>query len=147
VLDLTTGTLTVTYTAEVYDGTEEGWRAISLGTGYYITVSGSDYTKSELLKCSCLIGTNSSSSTGMPLNSIMLNGSKTNLLCRVDMITDFPSVDDWKQFLQSNPMTVLFPLAEPIEYTITPTEITLAEGANTIWADCGDSKMIYLAKK
>ena len=42
---------------------------------------------------------------------------------------------------------LVYPLAEPITYTLTPTEITLAEGANTLWSDTGDSKLTYLAKK
>lgn len=40
-----------------------------------------------------------------------------------------------------------YELANPITYTLTPTEITLVAGVNTLWADTGDSKMTYLAKK
>ena len=147
VLDVTTGELTVTHTAEVYDGTEEGWLELSGSLGYYLHFSEAKniYSRAELLKCSCLIGTNSSYSTSMPLNSIMLNGSKTNLLCRVDTTNDFPSLDSWKAFLTQNPMTVLFPLAEPVTYTLTPEEITLLAGSNMISSNTGDSKMTYKA--
>lgn len=42
---------------------------------------------------------------------------------------------------------MVYPVAEPVTYTLTPTDIVLTEGANTLWSDTGDSKLTYLAKK
>lgn len=40
---------------------------------------------------------------------------------------------------------VVYALAEPMEYDLTPTEVTTLLGANNIWADCGDSTVEYRA--
>ena len=138
-VDLENGTATVTHIAEVYDGTEASWDINITGNGYYIPISnGSGYDGEKPLICSCLYGMNAGSSFGMPQNAIRINGGKTNLLVKVDTEADFPTVDSWKQFLQSNPMTVLFPIAEPITLTLTPQTVTLLKGNNTLWTD-GDS--------
>lgn len=38
---------------------------------------------------------------------------------------------------------VVYELAEPIVYSLTPTEITTLLGINNIWADCGDVRVEY----
>lgn len=146
-LNATTGALSSVYVPKIYNGTESGWGTNSLGNGYYISLGSHNYDPENSVICNCLLGMNAGSSSGLPVNGIRMNGNLQNLLIRVDTATDFPTVDDWKYFLTQNPMMVLFPLAEPLTYTLTPTEIPLAEGANTIWSDTGDSKLTYKAKK
>jgi hypothetical protein len=52
------------------------------------------------------------------------------------------------EFIQSiTGQKIVYELATPIEYDITPTDIPLLLGNNTIWTDTGDSAMTYLAKK
>lgn len=146
VLNVTTGTLTVTHEGVVLDGSEN-WNDISGSRGYYLAGDWSAYVRTSDILCTCLVGSGASSSSSMAINSIMLNSNKTNLLCRLDTTNDFPTVDDWKYFLSQNNMVVLFPLVTPQTYTLTPTEITLLAGANTLWSDTGDSKMTYMAKR
>ena len=136
-LDVVNGTLTVTHTAETYDGTEN-WIALAESRGYYISIDGSGYSKDEILKSSFLIGTNAESSAVMPLNSIKLNSPKTSLLCRVDTANDFPTVNDWKAFLEQNNLTVVYPLTKPVTYQLTPTEVQMLLGTNNLWADTGN---------
>lgn len=57
--------------------------------------------------------------------------------------SDYTSPYQFKQSVRG--ILLVYPLAEPITYTLTPTEITLAEGANTIYSDTGDSKLTYKA--
>ena len=40
---------------------------------------------------------------------------------------------------------VVYALAEPVEYDLTPTEVNTLLGENNIWADCGDSTVEYRA--
>ena len=40
---------------------------------------------------------------------------------------------------------IVLPLATPIHYPLTPTEITSLLGQNNIWADCGDTSVTYRA--
>jgi hypothetical protein len=39
----------------------------------------------------------------------------------------------------------VYPLATPITYTLTPTEIKSLLGDNNIWADAGDTTVTYRA--
>ena len=48
------------------------------------------------------------------------------------------SVADVQAFFTENPTTVVYELATPITYTLTPAEITTLLGTNNIWADTGD---------
>ena len=40
---------------------------------------------------------------------------------------------------------LVYPLATPVTYQLTPTEVTTLLGTNNIWADCGDSTVEYRA--
>lgn len=144
VLNVTTGTLTVTHEGVVLDGSEN-WNDISGSRGYYLAGDWSAYVRTSDILCTCLVGSGASSSSSMAINSIMLNSNKTNLLCRLDTTNDFPTVDDWKYFLSQNNMVVLFPLVTPLTYTITPEEVTLLAGSNTLSSNTGDIKLTYKA--
>ena len=57
--------------------------------------------------------------------------------------------------LANTPLQVVALLATPIEYTLTPTEVTTLLGENNIWADTGEITELtyradtgrYIAKK
>ena len=55
------------------------------------------------------------------------------------------TVADFKNYLSTNPITVVYELAEPTTYTLTPTEIKSLLGDNNIWADAGDTEVTYRA--
>jgi len=55
------------------------------------------------------------------------------------------TVETFKAFLQENPFEVYVPLATPITVSLTPHEIRSLLGANNVWADSGDSKVVYRA--
>jgi hypothetical protein len=40
---------------------------------------------------------------------------------------------------------LVYPLATPVTYQLTPTEVTTLLGTINIWADCGDSTVEYRA--
>lgn len=50
-------------------------------------------------------------------------------------------------YLAQNPITVIYEIANPVEYTITDTEIVnLLAGYNNVWADTGDIQLLkYIA--
>ena len=59
---------------------------------------------------------------------------------------NIPSVSDissWKTFLALNNLIVVYPLASPQTYQLTPTEITTLLGENNLLADTGDISVIY----
>ena len=50
-----------------------------------------------------------------------------------------------KTWVQNHPFSVVYPLANPVTYQITPTEVSTLLGANNIWADTGDIDVTYKA--
>ena len=57
---------------------------------------------------------------------------------------EFTTKQDVINYFTTNPTTVLYPLATPIEYHLTPTEIELFLGENNVWADTGDITKLIL---
>lgn len=73
-------------------------------------------------------------------------GSNNKHLYTGGIIGNIPGVTDaasWKAYLTENPLQVTRPLAEPITYDLTPTEISTLLGQNNIWADTGDVSVEY----
>ncbi len=68
--------------------------------------------------------------------TIRLNNDMTNLLVKTDqeVIADAAA---WKTYLASNNLQVLYKLATPIEYDLTPQQIDSLLGTNNIFANCG----------
>ena len=52
---------------------------------------------------------------------------------------------DFKSYLATNNLQVVYPLAAPIEITLTPTQIDTLLGTNNIWSDAGDVSVDYRA--
>ena len=50
-------------------------------------------------------------------------------------------------YLAENPITVVYAVKDPVPFTLTPTQIELLKGANTLWSDADDLTLTYLAKK
>lgn len=57
----------------------------------------------------------------------------------------FTSVDNAKAVLAT--VQVVYPLATPVTYQLTPTQVTALLGQNNLWADTGDSTVIYRTGK
>lgn len=48
------------------------------------------------------------------------------------------SVSAWREWLSNNPLQLVYELAAPVTYQLTPQEITTLIGTNNIWANTGD---------
>ena len=53
-------------------------------------------------------------------------------------ISGMDSVADVKTWLASNPLQVVYELATPITYTLTPQQVETLIGTNNIWSDAGE---------
>ena len=51
----------------------------------------------------------------------------------------------FQAYLAEHPLELCYPLAAPIEYVLTPTDVATLLGTNNIWADTGDSSVHYRA--
>lgn len=61
------------------------------------------------------------------------------------MDTDYSDASTFQTAM--NGVYLVYPLATPITYQLTPTEVTTLLGMNNIWADTGDVKVWYKKKK
>ena len=50
-----------------------------------------------------------------------------------------------QQYANGTPVTICYPLAEPIEIQLTPNQINSLYGVNNLWADSGDTTAEYRA--
>lgn len=53
------------------------------------------------------------------------------------------TVANFKSWLTSNPVTVVYELETPVVYDVDPVSITMLKGSNVILAECGDIKVDY----
>ena len=53
------------------------------------------------------------------------------------------TAEEWRAFLQSNPLEVVYYLAEPRTIQLDPQTINTLVGVNNVWADSGDVSVTY----
>ena len=58
---------------------------------------------------------------------------------------DIGSTDAAMAWLAQHPLSIVYPVASPQTYQLTPTEVRTLLGINNIWADTGDTEVAYRA--
>lgn len=140
-LDVLTGKLTVDRAMKIFNGdSSEGW--YKLAYDYFVTPKIRDAIDHNATPSDF-------QSNLFPYGNIF-TGTSTLGACliwaavRVRLADMSISLDDWKAQLASTPMQVVYTLATPIEYTLTPQQIRSLVGENNVWADTGDVDVEYL---
>ena len=134
-LDVVSGVLTVDKGYMNYNGSEN-WAADSNGNRYTIGVAGSyreGYTRIQV------ISNEGAFSSGSSVGTIFLSNSQLYYYPP----TSVTSLADFKTWLASNNLQVVYPLATPQTYQLTPTEVQTLLGENNVWADSGDVEITY----
>ena len=148
-LDVTNGKLTVTMAMRSLNGTEN-----------WASVTANGHTRQRVN--SVLIGIKQITGGGQTPNLIsdryptktpnatyagtvgITNQQNSEDLYIMDNRYDYvDSASDYKTWLSTNNLKVVYELAEPVTYQLTPTEVTTLLGDNTIWADTGDVSVTY----
>lgn len=141
-LDVTTGVLTVNMaTVDLGTLTWGSW----LETGTYIfhaVVDGNKQTRASTLICS-QYKPNYSVSIWGDLVDCEITGANGNP--RV-YIRDQRFTDNVAFTTAMSGVQLVYELATPITYQLTPTEITMLLGDNNVWSDTGDSTLKYWAE-
>lgn len=144
-LNVTTGVLTVTHILTTFDGSaDENWlfntvdasrnrASIALPNVKMPPSYSDDYIANWL-------GPSLASSPQVWLASYTNQG-----ILRVGVPTTIASVSDWQTYLGNDPLDIVYPLATPTTYQLTPTEVDTLLGINNIWADTGDATVEYRA--
>ena len=144
-LDVVSGVLTVDYEHLLFDGSE-GWNLQSINShgiaNFKLTASTPGYTTPVDLICNRLslqtsIIAETTTEGIMPAGGVdiyvRLNSSKAS------------TVAEFKQWLASNNVEVVYKIRTPLTIQLTPHEVTALLGSNNIWADSGDSEVTYRA--
>ena len=139
--DVVKGEGTETHGKKVFDGTEgtggtPSWTMISVtqGTMFRITVSDKATTSATNTLCSYYTPV---------AQAQRADGTVSGAGTNVDIIDNrFSSVDAFKAWLAENPVTLVYEIATPTDFTFEPVEINSRLGANTMWSD-GDMKVVY----
>lgn len=150
-LNVTTGLLTVDRVSAVFDGSDdENWTVAANNSRKYIAVADIDTgtpdteilngLQSNMFKAWSYSGGPASATANTPVITGRYNIAQINVF-----YNGYNTVENWKAYLSSNNLQVVYPLAVPITYQLTPQEVNAYIGVNTIWSDCGEVSVTYRA--
>ncbi len=143
-LDVTNGVLTVTHQAVTLNGSEPRWGGWTSGasTNRVQWNTYNDVGVANAIFRSDKLISNTPNETH-PAWSVY--GSTATARMFFTVPKSITSLDAWKAWLAENNVTVVYPLANPIQYQLTAEQVTTLLGANNIWADCGAVTVEYPA--
>lgn len=55
------------------------------------------------------------------------------------------TLETMNAYLTENPLTVVYPLAEPYTIQLTPQQLGMLKGTNNVWSNTGDTELSYVA--
>lgn len=126
-----------------FNGSENWEKHGSLENLYYVTIaSGLKQSVVAPHNLSNMLVQTTAEVVAMPYNSFKIDTNGSRLVLRIDCGND---VTLFKQFLNSNNLQIVAEAKTPIEYTLTPTELTTLYGTNNIWSSTGDTEVTYPA--
>lgn len=142
-LDWTTGVLTVTHISQTLDGTE----AWSGSDGVY-------KVDNRAVQERAMVDNNFAYHLCSHYKPVKYSADQADLTCYTLNNTELRikdtargTLDDFKAFLAGTPVTLLWPL-KPAYYTtiqLTPQQLDMIKGHNTVWSDSGDTSLVYVA--
>jgi hypothetical protein len=136
-LNALTGILTVTHAALVVDGST---------LAFYL---GSDGTQYRVMTDAMKLGIQGTRaiSNWLPSTVLRINSNVGFLYGYVSdhAALGFDSAEALNAKCAETPLVVVYELASPVPYQLTPAQITMLTGANTIWTDDGTLSLTYRA--
>lgn len=152
-LDVTNGVLTVDRAMVTFDGTEDFTNVTASGEHRFtrqVTPAASSNESTTISKGKVSHGTLVSSWVGEFGKFRINSGSYLGILDKNVRFADDTALKSWlaSEYANGTPLQIAYPLATPVEYTLTPTEVKAFLGTNHIWADTGNVSVDYgLLKK
>ena len=139
-IDVVSGVLTVDRAMVTFDGSsDETFIAGSYGMPFRTPLP-NDYKKTTAATTLAGITSNqltevTQSATWGTVGTCAVIANTANLYFKfAEGLTD---ISELRTYLASNPMQIVYPLAEPQTYTLTPQTINTLLGVNNVWADSG----------
>ena len=136
-LNVNTGTLTATHAALIVDGTEIAFTENTQNSQYRIT---DNALKSALGSARCI-------SSWLPDTLLRINASNGFTYGTISGFGNIgiTTLSGLNTLCAANPLVIIYPLATPAAYSLTPRTVQTLSGATNIWADCGDVAVTYKA--
>ena len=141
-LDVVTGVLTVDWELITLTGaSNETWVDYTGGIGGYSISNIYTHAIEALGDGWCNMFPTSKS-----LNNVgIIYGANSRILFVMGAKEYASSVDEWRTWLASNPLQIVYKLATPITYQLTPTQVAVLAGTNNVWST-GDSVSVTYTK-
>lgn len=139
-LDVVTGELVVDRAMVTYDGTEN-WSSNGANLGFIRTEDDMRIGNAQSGYCNRFATISNNGSFGVRFGG---NNAVIYFNHITDNISDVTDLASWKTWLANNPTQIVYPLATPQTYQLTPTEVSLLLGQNNVWSD-GDVVVTYNA--
>lgn len=147
-LDVLTGILTVDKKILIFDASDNRTWGMSGSRFRFVWENDNDLPVASTgigSQCICsdykLINT---TYAGMANNPYCAAVNLSGVSGKPNIVINDPSKTSPAEFKAGlNNMQVVVPLAEPITYQLTPHAVTILEGQNNIWADCGNVTVEY----
>lgn len=138
-LDVTSGSGVKTNDLITYDGSnDENWNLQSINqydiANFYIPLTYNTSKIDEFMSDKLVRQTTPISTTQ---EEGYLPSGGVSLYLRLDK-SKASTVAELRIWLEANPISIYFPLAESVGIDIIPTQINSLDGTNNIWVDCGD---------
>lgn len=145
-LDVTTGVLTVDRATKTLTNSDYFSIQISTNTTNRITASFYETVgKTNGVLISDSLKTTYNSPGGYSTSAWEIWGSTAAPRCWISVPAEIDTVDKFKSHLSSNPIQVVYELATPVTYQLTPQEVSFLLGTNNLWVDTGDINVTYKA--
>lgn len=136
-VDVTTGKMTVDRAMVTFDG---GFlKHSTISTAFYKKNAVSNAAEGECV--SNLFKYKASNITGIEIGEFTIDSNYTRVAFKTDIFSD---ASECNAYLAEHPLTVVYPLADPVEIDLTPEQITALIGDNNVWSDAGDVDVTYV---
>lgn len=152
-LDVKNGLLTVNRVMVTLNGNET-WNMNGTNDSGFICnaptpinkLSANSYTSNVISNMFTIVGNSSVANPSTTATGIPSGGGNPALLYFYLRYDFMASVDVWKTWLSTHNVQVSY-LIEPIHYQLTPQNILLLNGINTIYANCGPIELEYYRRE
>lgn len=143
-LDLVSGVLTVDRKAVFYDGSSDetwGMETQANDKSFYIARQSDAKAFTDVDISNMMYSTFPFTKNGWVVGSCRLTSGYYNFV--VGSVVGATTVDQWRTWLNSNPISYTYELATPQTYQLTPQQVETLVGVNNAWSEQGDVELSY----
>lgn len=143
-LDWGTGVLTVTHKQSIITGVYELYTSVSEGyIGGRSTYSSMAINSRNNGYCDKLLPVMSPTNAAFACITFGANNNSIYIVLPTEVAGT--TLETLNAYLAENPLTVVYPLAEPYTIQLTPQQLSVLRGTNNLWSDTGDTDLVYVA--